>query len=210
MTENAKCSLGTPGTVLIQKLPRVRELQKSEAHFPRLRFYTLRSPSTNAANNVGHASRRQLGEKALTRTGNRIPSHATAGDDLVPGVLLILENHGGRVYADHRDPSLPTSVCQIRVTGIASLQRQQVDPLGVWARRWYTPAKKHSTIPVCRIHHGHDLVRTRIPWLVPPHRVRRSRRRTRKLLQGIQCLLQNSLHSSQVRGVITQIRFIRI
>ena len=38
-------------------------------------------------------------------------SHASADNDLVPGAVLILENHGGRVYVDNRDPSLPGSDC---------------------------------------------------------------------------------------------------
>jgi hypothetical protein len=61
----------------------------------------------------GRENRAQvLLEKAFTRAGKTVfLSHATADDDLVPGVLLILENHGGKVYADHHDPSLPGSDC---------------------------------------------------------------------------------------------------
>jgi hypothetical protein len=33
-------------------------------------------------------------------------SHTTKDDDLVPGVVLVLENHGGRVYVDHQDQSV--------------------------------------------------------------------------------------------------------
>jgi hypothetical protein len=55
---------------------------------------------------------RILLEKALTRTGKTVfLSHATVDDDLVAGVILILENHGGKVYTDHRDPSLPDADC---------------------------------------------------------------------------------------------------
>jgi hypothetical protein len=47
-------------------------------------------------------------EKAHARTGKTVfLSHSTADDDLVAGVTLILENHGGKVYVDHKDPSLP-------------------------------------------------------------------------------------------------------
>jgi hypothetical protein len=33
-------------------------------------------------------------------------SHSSKDHDLVPGVVLILENHGGRVYVDEHDPRL--------------------------------------------------------------------------------------------------------
>src|SRR5690348_7128063 len=31
-------------------------------------------------------------------------SHSSKDDDLVPGAVVILENHGGNVYVDHMDP----------------------------------------------------------------------------------------------------------
>jgi len=34
-------------------------------------------------------------------------SHSTKDQDLLPGVISLLERHGGRVYIDKRDPSLP-------------------------------------------------------------------------------------------------------
>jgi TIR domain len=51
-------------------------------------------------------------EKAKILYGKTVfLSHATADDDLVPGVLVLLDSHGGRVYVDHHDPSLPDSDC---------------------------------------------------------------------------------------------------
>lgn len=38
-------------------------------------------------------------------------SHSTKDDDLVAGVVQILENHGGRVYVDHADPSVAGKEC---------------------------------------------------------------------------------------------------
>jgi hypothetical protein len=38
-------------------------------------------------------------------------SHSSKDDDLVAGVVLILENHGGKVYVDHSDPSIEGSDC---------------------------------------------------------------------------------------------------
>lgn len=35
-------------------------------------------------------------------------AHSSRDDDLVPGVIFILENHGAKVYADHKDPSIAT------------------------------------------------------------------------------------------------------
>jgi hypothetical protein len=61
----------------------------------------------------GRENRAQvLLEKAFTRAGKTVfLSHATADDDLVAGVVLILENDGGKVYADHYDSSLPGADC---------------------------------------------------------------------------------------------------
>lgn len=36
-------------------------------------------------------------------------SHSSKDDDLVPGAVLILRNHGAIVYADHHDPSLASA-----------------------------------------------------------------------------------------------------
>jgi hypothetical protein len=33
-------------------------------------------------------------------------AHSSKDDDLVPGAILILENHGTNVYADHKDPTI--------------------------------------------------------------------------------------------------------
>jgi hypothetical protein len=48
--------------------------------------------------------------RAATRTGRTtFLAHSSNDDDLVPGAILILQNHGARVYADHKDPSISTS-----------------------------------------------------------------------------------------------------
>jgi hypothetical protein len=36
-------------------------------------------------------------------------SHSSADDELLPGIIAILENHGGRVYVDKKDESLEES-----------------------------------------------------------------------------------------------------
>src|ERR1700730_13294822 len=52
----------------------------------------------------------QLTEKAHRLEGKTVfLSHASAARDLVPGATLILENHGGSVYVDDRDPSVAGS-----------------------------------------------------------------------------------------------------
>lgn len=33
-------------------------------------------------------------------------AHSSKDDDLVAGAIMILENHGAKVYADHKDPSI--------------------------------------------------------------------------------------------------------
>lgn len=46
---------------------------------------------------------------SFSRTGKTtFLAHSSRDDDLVAGVILILENHGARVYADHKDPSIAT------------------------------------------------------------------------------------------------------
>ncbi|MGH7982221.1 MAG: hypothetical protein ACREFF_03630 [Candidatus Udaeobacter sp.] len=58
----------------------------------------------------------ELAKKAFTeartaiRTGKTtFLAHSSKDDDLVPGTILILENHGAKVYADHKDPSISGS-----------------------------------------------------------------------------------------------------
>src|SRR5437660_3724963 len=58
----------------------------------------------------------ELAQKAFTeartaaRTGRTtFLAHSSKDDDLVAGAILILENHGARVYADHKDPSIAGS-----------------------------------------------------------------------------------------------------
>lgn len=68
-----------------------------------------------------YANLREWGEtpaaKAMLKVASHRPgkttflSHSTDEDDLVPGAVHILENHGGKVYVDHRDPTLPETDC---------------------------------------------------------------------------------------------------
>jgi hypothetical protein len=52
--------------------------------------------------------RRVLLKEASRREGKTVfLSHSSADHDLLPGVIRILEVHGGRVYIDERDPELP-------------------------------------------------------------------------------------------------------
>jgi hypothetical protein len=49
----------------------------------------------------------RLLSEASTKEGKTVfLSHSSADNDLVPGVISILENHGGRVYVDKKDPAL--------------------------------------------------------------------------------------------------------
>ena len=49
-------------------------------------------------------------------------SHSSKDHELLPGVALILENHGGRVYVDEKDPQLVSS----NITEIAERLRKVV------------------------------------------------------------------------------------
>lgn len=49
-------------------------------------------------------------------------SHSSKDGDLVPGAILVLENHGGRVYVDNRDPFLDENDC----LAIAGQLRQRI------------------------------------------------------------------------------------
>ena len=49
----------------------------------------------------------RLLKEASTKEGKTVFfSHSSADNDLVPGAISILENHGGRVYVDKKDPAL--------------------------------------------------------------------------------------------------------
>jgi hypothetical protein len=48
--------------------------------------------------------------RTATRTAKTtFLAHSSKDDDLVAGAILILENHGAKVYVDHKDPSISTS-----------------------------------------------------------------------------------------------------
>lgn len=50
---------------------------------------------------------RSLTNSAKEKYGKTVfLSHSSKDHDLVPGVVLILENYGGKVYVDERDPEL--------------------------------------------------------------------------------------------------------
>ena len=51
-------------------------------------------------------------------------SHSSKDNDLVPGAVLVLENHGGQVYVDNRDPSLPDSDCVAIAAHLRSVIKQ--------------------------------------------------------------------------------------
>lgn len=53
-------------------------------------------------------SAKLLKEASSAEGKNVFLSHASADDDLLPGVIRVLEGHGGRAYVDRRDPALPT------------------------------------------------------------------------------------------------------
>lgn len=53
-------------------------------------------------------SARLIKEASTVEGKNVFLSHTSADDDLLPGVIRVLEGHGGRVYVDREDPVLPT------------------------------------------------------------------------------------------------------
>lgn len=53
------------------------------------------------------ARQRMLKSAASKREKNTFLSHSSKDNDLVAGAILILENHGGRVYVDLGDERLP-------------------------------------------------------------------------------------------------------
>jgi hypothetical protein len=57
---------------------------------------------------IGKATASRLLENATDLSEKTVfLSHSSKDDSLVPGVVKILENNGGRVYVDKRDPTLP-------------------------------------------------------------------------------------------------------
>jgi len=49
----------------------------------------------------------RLLKEAEEREGKTVfLSHASADDDLLPGIIRVLENNGGKVYVDKKDPAL--------------------------------------------------------------------------------------------------------
>jgi len=58
---------------------------------------------------VGTLQERQTITKAAASKSekNTFLSHSSKDNDLVPGVVLVLQNHGGQVYVDLGDDRLP-------------------------------------------------------------------------------------------------------
>lgn len=50
-------------------------------------------------------------------------SHSSKDNDILPGVISILEGHGGKVYADVRDPSLENSNFTVTASRLRSAVR---------------------------------------------------------------------------------------
>lgn len=54
-----------------------------------------------------HEKRAFLEARAARKEYNTFLSHSSADDELLPGVITILENHGAVVYIDDGDDRLP-------------------------------------------------------------------------------------------------------
>jgi len=54
-------------------------------------------------------SQRIFKEASEIQNKNIFLSHSSKDHELIPGVLCLLKAHGGRVYIDENDPTLPTS-----------------------------------------------------------------------------------------------------
>ena len=91
------------------------------------------------------ANARALFENASTLAGKTVfLSHTTADDDdLVAGAVLILQNHGGKVYVDHQDPALPESDC----TAIADHLRNVIRACGKFVMLASPETKDSRWIP---------------------------------------------------------------
>lgn len=66
--------------------------------------------------------RRTLVEARQLQNKSIFLSHSSEDDELVPGVMKILENHGGSVYVDKKDPELDKS----NFTAVAARLREAV------------------------------------------------------------------------------------
>jgi hypothetical protein len=71
--------------------------------------YITRTQFRSIAENIQKSERDVLLQKSLQRSpeGSAFLSHSSGDTDLLPGVILILENHGARVYVDKKDATLP-------------------------------------------------------------------------------------------------------
>jgi hypothetical protein len=65
---------------------------------------------------------RLLKEAAASEGKTVFLSHSSADDELLPGVITVLEGHGGKVYVDKKDPALK----QMDIFDIASRLRSAV------------------------------------------------------------------------------------
>lgn len=71
---------------------------------------------------------------------NLFLSHSSDDHELVPGVIRILEGHGGQVYVDERDPELP----QDDFTATANRLRTAIQSCGKFVL-FVTPKTKDSS-----------------------------------------------------------------
>src|SRR6266478_9842955 len=70
-------------------------------------------------------------------------AHSSKDDDLVPGAILILENHGTNVYADHKDPTITGS----SLVEIAAHLRKVIGECGKFVMLATPRSKESKWIP---------------------------------------------------------------
>ncbi|MES3106890.1 toll/interleukin-1 receptor domain-containing protein [Sphingomonas aurantiaca] len=82
--------------------------------------YATRADLLGFANERTRAQQSSLRESAETRSpaGTTFLSHSTKDQDLVVGAIRLLEGHGGTVYIDKKDPTLPPYTSQETARGL--------------------------------------------------------------------------------------------
>ncbi|SRR5713101_4221963 len=91
-------------------------------------------------------------------------SHSSKDNEIVPGVTLVLKNHGGNVYVDLGDDRLPEP---------PSVDTAQVlrDSLGAWFGRWTKKRLIRRALSRSRDCDGNKMGGARVPWAIPSHLV---------------------------------------
>lgn len=71
--------------------------------------YITRDELRSFAADLGTAEATRIRKAAASRSleGSTFLSHSSKDDDLVAGAILVLENHGAKVYVDEIDPEMP-------------------------------------------------------------------------------------------------------